>query len=163
MEHWVARTNAEGGERAFHHLDALAALYDRTNDLQYARAMGPGFQAYASRAQRDDPERVDPLLWGIAYRCGCEAAGSAGPRDAARSSARRPCQQYRCLREPGCASVNVDRLQPGKAVSTRFPGSVPGRRRNVLPEMHCYSNQTWASWMGLRCQRAKRGRIHDPA
>ncbi|MEE2659159.1 MAG: hypothetical protein VX733_11690 [Candidatus Latescibacterota bacterium] len=67
MEHWVVRTDAEGEERAFHHLDALAALYESTNDPRYARAMLPVFQAYVARAQKYDPERVDPLLWGIAY------------------------------------------------------------------------------------------------
>ena len=63
---WIERTGAAGEDRAFHHLDALAALYEDTGDPKYARAMVPVFESYAAAARRRDPERQDPLRWGIA-------------------------------------------------------------------------------------------------
>ena len=63
---WIERTGAGGEDRAFHHLDALAALYEDTGEMKYARAMAPVFESYAAAARRHDPEREDPLRWGIA-------------------------------------------------------------------------------------------------
>ena len=64
---WIERTGAGEEERAFHHLDALAALYEETGELEYARAMVPVFERYAAGARRHDPQRQDPLRWGIAH------------------------------------------------------------------------------------------------
>ncbi|MCY3738664.1 MAG: hypothetical protein OXG13_19860 [Gemmatimonadaceae bacterium] len=64
---WIERTGAGEEDRAFHHLDALAALYEETGDLKYADAMVPVFDSYAAGARRRDPEREDPLRWGIAH------------------------------------------------------------------------------------------------
>ena len=63
---WVERTEAGAEDRAFHHLDALAALFEETGEMRYARAMVPVFEAYAAASRGQDPEREDPLRWGIA-------------------------------------------------------------------------------------------------
>jgi hypothetical protein len=57
----------DGKKDRFTGLDVLAAQYQRTGDLKYARAVLDTFLQYQKDQQGYDPQRTDPLRWSIGH------------------------------------------------------------------------------------------------
>jgi len=62
----IEMANAKGKNQQFQYLDTLAMLYKQTGEMRYADAAMNLLPKLLENNQRYDPQREDPLQWGIA-------------------------------------------------------------------------------------------------